>query len=45
MIPRYLIHYNFTLIRDFLDLFFLILPGPSPFSTITLEPWHLAPSI
>ena len=31
MIPRYLIHYNFTLIRDFLDLFFLILPRPEPF--------------
>ena len=31
MIPRYLIHYNFTLIRDFLDLFFLSLPRPEPF--------------
>ena len=31
MIPRYLIHYDFTLIRDFLDLFFLSLPRPEPF--------------
>ena len=26
MIPRYLLHYDFVLIRDFLDLFFLSLP-------------------
>ena len=26
MIPRYLLHYDFVLIRDFLDLFFLNLP-------------------
>ncbi len=26
MIPRYLLHYDFILIRDFLDLFFLSLP-------------------
>ena len=44
MIPRYLIHYDFTLIRDFLDLFFLSLPRPEPFLNNTLEPWRLAPS-
>lgn len=31
MIQRYLIHYDFTLIRDFLDLFFLSLPRPETF--------------
>lgn len=46
MIPRYLIHYNFTLIRDFLDLFFLSLPRPEPFldnfRVMAFGPKHLA---
>lgn len=46
MIPRHLIHYNFTLIRDFLDLFFLSLPRPAPFlnnnfGALAFGPKHL----
>ena len=46
MIPRYLIHYNFARVRDFLDLFFLSLPRPEPllnnnFEAMALGPKHL----
>lgn len=46
MIPRYLIHYDFARVRDFLDLFFLSLPRPEPllhnsFGALAFGPKHL----
>ena len=46
MIPRYLIHYDFAGLRDFLDLFFLSLPQPKSllhyeFGSLASGPDHL----
>lgn len=46
MIPRYLIHYDFAGLRDFLDLFFLSLPRPKSllhyeFGSLASGPDHL----
>lgn len=46
MIPRYLIHYDFVLIRDFLDLFLLSLPRLEPllnnsFAALAFGPSYL----